>query len=203
MSAVSSGDPYVYFPTGTVNDGKMFALAGAQGTSTLTGSITLKLATSSTSSALDLAVFDGDSGGIWDQCTGLVTYTLFEDGNADGLASPGETQVSQWTSASMADNAWSMLTSGGTIGGTPINPGAYANSAAPSGLSGVTVSPVPDCRQQPGQLYCDRQQWLLLVHQRRQRHLLRPVHAAVRILVLAAECGRRQLPGQRPERLDG
>lgn len=95
--------------------------------------MTIKLTRSSTATALDLAIFDGDSGGIWDQGSGLVTYTLFEDGNADGLASPGETQVSQWVSTSMADNAWSSLTSGGTVGGTPINPSAYVNAASTSG----------------------------------------------------------------------
>lgn len=29
MSAVSGGDPYVYFPSGTANDGKLLALAGS------------------------------------------------------------------------------------------------------------------------------------------------------------------------------
>jgi len=134
QAPVTGGDPYVYFPTGTTNDGKFLVLAGAQGTSTLSGAITIKMATASGATALDLAVFDGDHGGLWDQGTAVTTYTLYEDGNANGQADSGENQIASWNGSAMSDNAWSSLTAAGTVGGTPIDPSAYAGAVSPSGI---------------------------------------------------------------------
>ncbi len=93
---------YVYFPTPSVTDGHMLSIAG-EGIQTLGNTIYLKLASSGSSSQMRLGIFDGETGGTWDQGTTPLEFTLFADPAADGS---GTFQVAQWNGNIMPDNAW-------------------------------------------------------------------------------------------------
>jgi hypothetical protein len=134
-SAASVND-YVYFPTPQDDtlrptDAKFLVLAGTDGTATLGQGINIKLAAPAGATTLDVGLFDGDLGTLWDQGSGTVEYQLFEDPEADGPnQNGGDIPVvgATWTGADMADNAWTDL----KIGGQPIN---ISNvPAAPSGV---------------------------------------------------------------------
>ncbi len=94
---------YVYFPSGAVDDGRFLTIAGTTGSATLATEIKVKLAAPSTAGTLEIGIFDGDTSGLWDQGTGALEYTLYED--KDGNAS-GTTQVGQWSGSAMSDNTW-------------------------------------------------------------------------------------------------
>ena len=135
-SAAASVNDYVYFPSPQDSavrptDAKFLVLAGTDGTATLGQGINIKLAAPAGASTLDVGLFDGDLGTLWDQGAGTVEYQLFEDPEADGPnQNGGDVPVvgGTWTGADMADNAWTDL----KIGGQPIN---ITNvPAAPSGV---------------------------------------------------------------------
>ncbi len=93
---------WVYFPTPGVTDGHMLSIAG-EGIQTLGNTIYLKLSSPMTASQMRVGIFDGETGGTWDQGTVPLEYTLFADPLADGS---GNFQVAQWIGNTMPDNAW-------------------------------------------------------------------------------------------------
>ncbi|MGV3721866.1 MAG: SdrD B-like domain-containing protein, partial [Actinomycetota bacterium] len=130
QAPVAASGQYVYFPSGNATDAKFLVLAGPVGTGTLVNELNIKLAAPSTASSVDIAIFDGDMTGAWDQGTGNLTYTLYRDPNADGTGTdpvPG----AQWLGSQMTDNAWTALTDSGSVNGgvsVPVDAGAQAPS---------------------------------------------------------------------------
>lgn len=95
--------PYRYFPSGDVNDGRFLSHTGS-GLQSLGEHATLvQFIAPKTASNLEIGVFDGDTGGRWDLGTTALEYTLFADPDADGS---GTLQVAQWLGSTMPDNDW-------------------------------------------------------------------------------------------------
>ena len=93
---------YVYFPTANPKDGHFLSISGA-GFQTLAGDITMKIASPSTATSVEIGIFDGETGGTWDYGNVVLTYTLYADPAGDGS---GIQQIAQWSGSSMPDNAW-------------------------------------------------------------------------------------------------
>lgn len=101
-----SNDPYLYFPTADEKDARFVAIVGNGLASLGDQVLSTKLAVPRGASELEVGVFDGDTGGIWDVGTTPVTFTLY----ADPLnTSSTSVLIHQWTSTQMADNAWTTL----------------------------------------------------------------------------------------------
>ncbi|MGV3723691.1 MAG: SdrD B-like domain-containing protein, partial [Actinomycetota bacterium] len=125
-----AGGQYVYLPSADAKDAKFLVIAGPIGTGTLSSDVNVKLATPPGATTLDVALFDGDLGGRWDQGSGVAEFQLFEDPEGDGPnPQGGDTPVPDalWTNQTMADNAWTQLTVHG--GPVPIS----ATAPSPSG----------------------------------------------------------------------
>jgi len=69
--------------------------------------LTFKITSPGAAASVEIGIFDGETGGMWDQGTVPLQYTLYADPNGDAS---GTTQVGQWSGASMADNAWHNIT---------------------------------------------------------------------------------------------
>lgn len=98
---------YAYMPSAATNDFRFLSITGA-GIQTL-GDQTLlfKIAAPANTATFELGVFDGNTGGAWDQGTQELEFTLFADPEGDAT---GTFQVGQWAGNSMADNAWQNFT---------------------------------------------------------------------------------------------
>jgi hypothetical protein len=121
-AASTSSTSYTCLPTCSETDGRFLSLAGT-GLSTLNGdSIHLEFAAPRTATTLEIGIFDGDTGGLWDVGTQPMEYTLYADPAADGS---GTVMVGRWlgnttnptsgpgwtvSSATMPDNGWWTLT---------------------------------------------------------------------------------------------
>jgi len=102
-AASTSSANYMCFPTCSETDGRFLALAGS-GLSTLAGdTISLELAAPRTATTLEIGIFDGDTGGLWDVGTLPMEYTLYADPAADGS---GTVVMGQWLGNVMPNNAW-------------------------------------------------------------------------------------------------
>ncbi len=93
---------YVYFPSPSITDGRFLSMAGS-GLNTLGEDIVLKLAVPGATSSIEIGIFDGETGGQWDQGTVQMDFTLYADPKGDGS---GTTRVQQWSGSQMADNSW-------------------------------------------------------------------------------------------------
>ncbi len=106
IQPASADVPRVCIPTCSEVDGRMLAVASV-GYITLAGqSISVEIAVPGSLSTFSFGFFDGDSGGMWDNGTVPLVYTLYANPN---LTHDTSMQVAQWTGASMADNAWTDL----------------------------------------------------------------------------------------------
>jgi hypothetical protein len=103
----SAQQRYSYLPTASVSDGRFFSIAGA-GIFTLgDNQVSFKITSPAAASSVEIGIFDGETGGYWDQGSVPLQYTLYADPTGDAT---GTTQVGQWSGSSMADNAWYSLT---------------------------------------------------------------------------------------------
>lgn len=101
--ASAAGGGYAYIPSASEADGRFLAVAGP-GYSTLAGFTTrFELSVPSDATEFQFGIFDGETGGRWDQGTSQSVYTLYADPNGDGT---GEMIVGQWFGSEMADNGW-------------------------------------------------------------------------------------------------
>lgn len=111
-SGVTAQTNYTCFPTCSETDGRMLSMASTN-LNTLSGQeILLTVVSPSTSSTLEIGIFDGETGkttvggptgGRWDIGSVQLIYTLFADPDANGT---GTTQVAEWSGDSMPDNGW-------------------------------------------------------------------------------------------------
>ncbi len=91
------------FPTCDESDGRMITIAGP-GFSTLANEeVVLKLAADSSSPTLEFGIFDGETGGQWDQDTTSLMYTLYADPDGDGV---GDVEIATLYGYDMVDNGW-------------------------------------------------------------------------------------------------
>lgn len=102
-----SNDPYLYFPSAEEKDARFVAIVGNGLASLGDQKLSTKLAVPRTASQLEVGVFDGDTGGLWDVGTTPITFTLYADPLNNGAATQ---MIRQWSSTQMADNAWTTLT---------------------------------------------------------------------------------------------
>jgi len=101
-----TNDPYLYFPTANETDARFVAIVGNGLASLGDQVLSTKMAVPQGASELEFGIFDGDTGGIWDVGTTPVTFSLY----ADPLnSSSTSVLIQQWSSTSMADNAWTTL----------------------------------------------------------------------------------------------
>ncbi len=81
----------------------MLAVASV-GYITLAGqTISVEIAVPGSLSSFSFGFFDGDTGGMWDNGTVPLVYTLYANPN---LNHDTTVQVAQWTGTEMVDNAW-------------------------------------------------------------------------------------------------
>lgn len=102
---VAAAESFVCFPTCDESDGRFLTLEGS-GLYTLAGdTIKIELAAPHSAATLQIGIFDGDTGGHWDNGSLPMQYTLYADPNGDGS---GTFVVDQWTGDSdiMPDNEW-------------------------------------------------------------------------------------------------
>jgi SdrD B-like domain len=103
----SAQQRYSYLPTASVTDGRFFSVAGS-GIFTLGDNVvSFKVSSPEAATSVEIGIFDGETGGYWDQGSISLQYTLYADPANDAT---GTTQVAQWLGSTMADNAWTNLT---------------------------------------------------------------------------------------------
>lgn len=107
LAAMHLTAQYSYLPTASTTDGRFFALTGGSIQTLGDNSLVFKLASASTSSSIEIGVFDGDTYGVFDQGTVPLIYTLYADpeGNATGT-----TKVGEWRGDAMINNGWYTIT---------------------------------------------------------------------------------------------
>lgn len=97
---------YVHFPSERVDDGRFLSMAGS-GLNTLAQDIALKIASPGTASTLEIGIFDGETGGRWDQGSVPLEYILYADPQGDAT---GTVEVARWSGSTMPDNNWFVAT---------------------------------------------------------------------------------------------
>jgi hypothetical protein len=103
VNDVSAQTTYTCFPTCDSTDGRFMALSGTDYNAFAGDEIVLGLGTPGNYATLEIGIFDGESGGMWDFSAAPLEFTLFADSSGDGK---GSIQVGQWIGTSMPDNAW-------------------------------------------------------------------------------------------------
>jgi hypothetical protein len=94
---------YTCFPTCDSADGRFMALSGTDYNAFAGDVIVLGIGTPGNYTHVEIGIFDGESGGMWDFSAAPLEYTLFADSSGNGT---GAVQVGQWIGTSMSDNAW-------------------------------------------------------------------------------------------------
>jgi hypothetical protein len=118
LASQAVAQTYTCLPTCQENDAKFLVLAGT-GYETLAGQeIDLEVSAPSGTTSLIIDIFDGDTGGMWDEGNQESLYTLYADPRGDGSGSlvvgqwygnsPNVTAGPGWSSsaANMPSNGW-------------------------------------------------------------------------------------------------
>ncbi len=93
-------------PTCDPADAKLFNLSGTGLEKLSSDRLELSIIVNPGVDAFTFGIFDGDTGGFWDDGSLPMEYTLFEDPYFDGS---GMAEVSTYSGADMADNAWTEI----------------------------------------------------------------------------------------------
>lgn len=97
---------YAHFPTQNTADGRFLSVTGT-GINTLAQPLSIKLASPSAASTIEIGFFDGETGNRWDQGTTSLEYKLYADSAGDGS---GTILITSWLGSSMTDNGWYNVT---------------------------------------------------------------------------------------------
>ena len=79
------------------------ALSGTDYNAFAGDQILLGIGTPGNQTHVEIGIFDGDSGGLWDFSNAPLEYTLFADSSGLGI---GAVQLKQWLGSEMSDNMW-------------------------------------------------------------------------------------------------
>lgn len=114
---------YVCFPTCSETDARFMTLQGTELRTIAGDSIGLEFMAPEGATSLEIAIFDGETGGRWDGGSVPLEYTLYADPHGDGsaVAAAGAYVVGAWLGSAMPDNAWYSIS-------VPIVPEAQAQS---------------------------------------------------------------------------
>lgn len=95
---------YVCLPSCSESDGRFLAIATGHGADTVTGaSLSIELAAAATASDLELSIFDGETGGWWDQGRAPLHFQIVADPRGDGT---GNVVVMNIPGNRLLDNGW-------------------------------------------------------------------------------------------------
>jgi len=95
---------YVCLPTCSESDGRFLAIATGHGADTVTGaSLSIELAAAATATEFELGIFDGDTGGWWDQGRAPLHFQIVADPRGDGT---GNVVVMNISGTRLLDNGW-------------------------------------------------------------------------------------------------
>ncbi len=103
FSSMNAQSVYSYLPTASTTDGRFFSIAGAGFQTLGDNPLIFKIAMPAGATTLEIGIFDGETGGAWDQGTVPLQYTLYADPAGDAT---GTIQLGQWLGSSMPDTAW-------------------------------------------------------------------------------------------------
>jgi len=103
VSSASAQISYTCFPTCDATDGRFLALSGTDYNAFAGDEIVMGIGMPTDSSYLELGIFDGNSGGMWDFSAAPLEYVLFADPLGTGERA---VEVGRWLGTTMADNAW-------------------------------------------------------------------------------------------------
>ena len=99
---------YSCFPNCEESDGRALILAGA-GSNTLAGdTIVMKITSPATATTVEVGIFDGESGGRFDNGNVPLEYILYADPSGEGKNF--STQIASWSGADMTNDAWTSYT---------------------------------------------------------------------------------------------
>jgi hypothetical protein len=132
LGALAAGSVTGSMPSAVANDGKFIGLSGT-GNETYSQPIYMWLGVPAGQTTLDIQVFDGDLGGLWDIHNPAnsikTTYTLYADPTKSS-STTGLTQVAYTDSDAIGkaggDNAWVPLFPTINVGANAIAPSGYA-----------------------------------------------------------------------------
>ncbi len=99
---------YVCFPTCDETDARFMTLQGTELRTIAGDSIGLEFMAPQSAESLEIAIFDGETGGRWDAGSVELEFTLYADPHGDGSAvrTAGAYVVDSWLGSDMLDNAW-------------------------------------------------------------------------------------------------
>jgi hypothetical protein len=106
MTATVSAQ-YTCFPTCSSTDGRFLTIAGAGYNTLINSDVVMKFGSPAGSPSIEIGIFDGETGGLWDAGTTPLTYTLYADPTGDGT---GTTVVTTFPYSQMIDNDWKSFT---------------------------------------------------------------------------------------------
>ncbi|MBS1911967.1 MAG: hypothetical protein JST22_08285 [Bacteroidetes bacterium] len=107
VAAATAQTHYSYLPSAAVNDGRMFSIAGGNLNTLADNTLVFEIGVPAAATSFEIGIFDGETGGNWDQGTVPLEYTLYADPNGDAT---GATQVGIWHGDSMVNNGWYNIT---------------------------------------------------------------------------------------------
>jgi len=102
-TSASAQQSYTCFPTCDSTDGRFMALSGTDYNAFAGDEIVMGIGAPGNATQVEIGIFDGESGGMWDFSAAALEYTLFADSAGNGT---GAVQVGQWIGSTMPDNAW-------------------------------------------------------------------------------------------------
>ena len=94
---------YTCMPTCETNDGRFLSIAGTNLATLADTNVDLIFASEASASSLELGIFDGNTGGMWDEGSIGLVFTLYADPKMEAEDS---FLVATWMGNTMPDNDW-------------------------------------------------------------------------------------------------
>ena len=95
---------YTCLPSCDTADGRFMSMAGYQLSTMANTNVSVQVIVPSNVTSFEIGIFDGDTGGMWDEKTTISEYVLYNDPKMSGDSAQ---QVGYWLGKDLPDNAWS------------------------------------------------------------------------------------------------
>jgi hypothetical protein len=98
---------YTCMPTCESDDARFLSIAGSSLSTLADTSVHALFSSDATASTIELGIFDGNTGGMWDEGSMGLEFILYAD---PFLASDETVEIARWQGNSMPDNDWFSIT---------------------------------------------------------------------------------------------
>ena len=103
QTPVATAATYSGFPTCSSTDGRFLTIAGPGYHTLENTAVVLKVGSPGVATTIEIGIFDGETGGMWDQGNKKLKYHLYADPTGQGT---GTVKVAEFKDDDMVDNGW-------------------------------------------------------------------------------------------------